>query len=173
MSNSFTFISYLLNDTETIDPDIKKHSDEITPGLLGYLTKMLRKQLRGCTGIVFDTDKNEEAKIRLFKMRAKSEGKSKLWEIDKIKYELPCTKPNEAGDTIKNQVALFYLRTENNDKYGSKLAPDYNETKDILGFIYNKLYADGYPDEPDVDLKYRAYLNIIYQRVLGSYSEKE
>jgi len=89
--DTFVYVSYLLNDNS------RENAHLIVPEMAKVFNKMLRKQLKGCIGIVADTGRNDKVLIRLFERLARSLlNNSDLWNLTdcKLDYELPCTEPN-------------------------------------------------------------------------------
>jgi hypothetical protein len=170
-SNSFAYISYLLNRNNT------KNAALIVPEILNLLVIMLRGQLRGCIGVLADTDKNNKKLIDRFRTRAMEYlDNSNLWNLDdcNLEFELPCIKPNdEFRSNIFKPTTLLYVRTKNNPKYKSGQPPDFEEMRLILDFVYNKLYGDSYTEDSQKDSKYKDYLRVIHDRVLEKYKEKQ
>lgn len=167
--DTYVYVSYLLKDSGA------KNAYLIVPEMAKIFKKMLKTQLKGCIGLLADTGKTEKGLIRLFERLARNLlNNSDLWNLDdcKLDYELPCTEPNpEFASVTSKPTALLYVRTNESSKFKSKKRPDYGEIKDILNYVYNKLYADSYPEDEQKDREYRNYLRAIYERVLAKYEK--
>ncbi len=157
-SARYIFISYLVSGKEVVEA----RQGRATQALLGHVEKLVRKELRGCRGIVAEVDRPLKkdralARIKTFRREAVIHGYH-LRALD-IDYRQPLLDLWEEDQTEEKPLLLLYARTTEHQLEGD--APR-EEVEDILRFIADQVYGDSFETDPGKDSAYRRYLKQWY-----------
>lgn len=160
------FISYIVNNPALAEG----RNREVTRKLVARLKRELTKKAKGCQGILFELQIDEETRSKNsraedFRQLARKEDVV-LKEI-RINYLQPKL---SLWDTTceEERLHLMYARIQQPYLVGS-IPKD--EIEKILEFIYSDIYGDQFEDDSKKNAEYRKYLEDLYTSTVARLPE--
>jgi hypothetical protein len=153
--------------------------DAVSGTLSSWISRLLKKrrELRGYKGFVLEVEdpRKEKAQRKQTESLARVRRFCTLAEMQGFSlraFDIDYKQPRLSLDDAKSVERPMLLLSARNRRGASGADVQREEVKEVLSFIYTKVYPEGYSSDPAENQAYREYCTALLSREVGALPER-